>query len=235
MIQKNGTRRRGASQLAADFFTFPVRAVMPFKVGELSKWGLSSRAAERFDYAAREVVGYTLDLGCGPHEVFVREYLGGHGLGIDVHPFEGLQEAQVVEDPTCLPFDDGTFDSATLIATMHHIPPSKRDAELAEILRVLRPGGNLVVTKTVPLANMLVHGVTRVHAKLLGNQYDMDLLREMDDDEEHYVTESELLDRMRRAGFVDITRKRLPTQWGLNRLFVGWKRGGPPWGEKEWP
>lgn len=223
MTRKNGTRRRDASQLAVDFITFPVRAVMPFKVGQLSKWGLTSRAAERFDYAAREVVGRTLDVGCGPHELFVREYLGGDGLGIDVHPFEGLGDGQVVEDPTRLPFEDDSFDSATLIATMHHIPPDKRDAELAEIFRVLKPGGNLIVTKTVPLANMLVHGVTRVHARFLGKEYDMDLLREMDDDEEHYVKESELVDRMRRAGFVKITRKRLPTQWALNRLFVGWK------------
>ncbi len=216
--------RRNNVQKTVDFLTFPVRAVMPFKVGELRKWGLSSRAADRFDSAAREVIGYALDLGCGPHELFVREYLGGHGLGVDVHPFEGLKEEQVIEDPTRLPFEDGSFDSVTLIATLHHIPRSKRDTELAEIFRVLRPGGNLIVTKTVPLANVLVHGVTRVHARLLGKHYDMDLLREMDEEEEHYVTEAELLDRMRRAGFKDITKKRLLTQWGLNQLFLGWKR-----------
>lgn len=224
MSQKNGLRRRSASQQVLDFVTFPMRAVMPFQVGVLSKWNLTSRSAERFDYAAREVIGYTLDLGCGPHEIFVRQYLGGNGLGIDVHPFDGLREEQIVEDPTHLPFEDSSFDSATLIATLHHIPPTKRDAELAEIHRILKPGGKLVVTQTVPLANMLVHGVTRLHAKLLGNQYDMDLLRTMDEEEEHYVTESELTKRMRRAGFTNHTRKRLATQWGLNRLFAAWKQ-----------
>ncbi|MDQ3386052.1 MAG: methyltransferase domain-containing protein [Actinomycetota bacterium] len=224
MSQKNGLRRRSASQQVLDFVTFPMRAVMPFQVGVLSKWNLTSRSAERFDYAAREVIGYTLDLGCGPHEIFVRQYLGGNGLGIDVHPFDGLREEQIVEDPTHLPFEDSSFDSATLIATLHHIPPTKRDAELAEIHRILKPGGKLVVTQTVPLANMLVHGVTRLHAKLLGNQYDMDLLRTMDEEEEHYVTEVELTKRMRRAGFTNITRKRLATQWGLNRLFAAWKQ-----------
>ena len=224
MSEASNTRKHSTAQRTLDFLTFPVRAVMPFRVGELNKFGLSSRAADRFDAAAREVAGYTLDVGCGPNDLFVREYLGGHGFGIDVHPFEGLNKEQIIDDPTCLPFEDSSFDSVTLIATVHHIPRSRRDAELAEIARILRPGGNLIVTKTIPLANVLVHGVTRLHARLLGKQYDMDLLREMHEEEEHYVSEAELLDRMQRAGFEGITKKRLLVQWGLNRLFVGWKK-----------
>ncbi len=197
---------------------------MPFRVGEDGKFGLSSRASERFDYAAREVVGYTLDVGCGPYDRFVREYLGGNGMGVDVFQFEGLKKEQVFPDLTSFPFEDDTFDSVTLIATLHHIPRSKRDDELAEVFRVLKPGGNVIVTNTLPLATFAVHRVTRLHAKFLGKVYDMDLLREMDEEEEDYITQIEVVERMARAGFRNITRKRFLSQWGMNRLFVGWKK-----------
>ncbi len=216
--------RRSNVQKAVDFLTFPVRAVMPFRAGELSKWGLSSRAAERFDYAAREVVGHTLDVGCGPYNRFVTEYLGRRGVGIDIFPYDGLTEDQIFSDLTHFPFEDASFDSVTLIATLHHIPRSKRRTELAEIYRVLRPGGNLILTMATPLTEILVHKVTRLHAKLLGNAYDIDLLREMHEEEEDYVEERELVKQMVHAGFEDIERKYFLTQWGLNRLFVGWKR-----------
>jgi SAM-dependent methyltransferase len=170
------TMRRSNVQKAVDFLTFPVRAVMPFRAGELSKWGLSSRAAERFDYAAREVVGHTLDVGCGPYNRFVTEYLGRRGVGIDIFPYDGLTEDQIFSDLTHFPFEDASFDSVTLIATLHHIPRSKRRTELAEIYRVLRPRGNLILTMATPLTEILVHKVTRLHAKLLGNAYDIDLL-----------------------------------------------------------
>ena len=216
--------RRSNLQEAFDFLTFPIRTVMPFRVGERSKFGLSSRASERFDYAAREVEGYTLDIGCGPYDRFVREYLGGNGMGVDIFQFDGLKKEQVFPDLTSFPFEDDSFDSATLIATLHHIPRSKRDEELAEIYRVLKPGGNVIVTNTLPLATFAVHRVTRLHAKLLGKVYDMDLLREMDEEEEDYITQMEVVERMARAGFRNITRKLFLSQWGMNRLFVGWKK-----------
>lgn len=208
---------------AVDFTTFPVRAVMPFRVGQHSRWGMTSRASERFDYVARHVEGYTLDVGCGPYNRFVREYLQGYGFGVDVHPYEGLERGQVVDDLTSFPFEDCSFDSATLIATLHHIPKSQRDPELAEIYRVLRPGGRLVATMTSPVAATLVHRVTRAHAKVWGTDYDIDLLREMHEEEEDYVTEAELRERLHRAGFVDVVKKPFLTQWGLNRLFIGLK------------
>lgn len=219
-----GNMRRDTLQRAVDFVTFPVRAVMPFRAGEPERWHLSSRASERFDYAAREVVGYTLDVGCGPYDRFIREYLDGNGMGIDVHRYESIGEDQVFADLSSFPFEDASFDSVTLIATIHHIPRSGRDAELAEIYRVLRPGGNLIVTQAIPVAEILVHRVTRLHARLLGDSYDIDLLRDMHEEEEYHVKDAELAERMGRAGFRDVTKKPFATQWGLNRLFVGWKR-----------
>lgn len=216
--------RRARSQKVVDFVTFPLRAVMPFRVGEKGRWGLSSRASERFDYVAGEVRGFTLDVGCGPRNRLIEEYLNGDGIGIDVFQYEGLREEQIFPDLTRFPFEDDSFDSVTLVATIHHIPRPKRDVELAEVHRVLKPGGRVILTMAVPLAELLVHGVTQFHAKLFGKVYDIDLLRGMAPEEEYFVTEEEILARFEKAGFVDVYRKPFITQWGLNRLYVGRKR-----------
>lgn len=44
-----------------------------------------------------------------------------------------------------MPFPDASFDAAFLSAVLHHLTPDLKRAGLAEILRVLRPGGRLVV------------------------------------------------------------------------------------------
>ena len=51
----------------------------------------------------------------------------------------------VVEgDVTQLPFPDGRFSAAACLTMLHHIPsPALQDAALAELARVLRPGGLL--------------------------------------------------------------------------------------------
>jgi SAM-dependent methyltransferase len=50
-------------------------------------------------------------------------------------------------DGTHLPFDSGRFSAATLFTMLHHVPSADlQDALLAEVRRVLRPGGRLVGT-----------------------------------------------------------------------------------------
>ena len=51
----------------------------------------------------------------------------------------------VVEgDVTKMPFPDGRFSAAACLTMLHHIPsPALQDAALAELARVLRPGGLL--------------------------------------------------------------------------------------------
>lgn len=214
--------RRSNIQKAKDFLTFPLRAVMPFKGA--NRWGLSSRESERFDYVALEVSGYCLDVGCGKNNRFVNEYLDGHGKGIDVYPYEGLTEENLVEDIAYFPFDDASFDSVTFIASINHIPESIRDIELAEARRCLKPGGNVIVTMGHPLAEILVHRVVRVHARIFGKGYiDADSERGMHEEEAYYLKDAEIIERMSRAGLRNITKKYFLTQWGLNHLFVGWK------------
>ena len=119
-------KRRTPFQQTVDFLTFPLRAITLF---HNDKWGLSSQASERYDYVAREVRGYCLDVGCGYYNRFVTEWLSGNGKGIDVFPYEGLGKEEIVTDMTHFPFEDASFDSITFIANLNHVPRSLRDRE----------------------------------------------------------------------------------------------------------
>jgi SAM-dependent methyltransferase len=212
--------RRSTIRKVVDFLTFPARSVILFHEDKL---GLSSLATERFDYIAKEVTGYCLDVGCGRHNRFVREFLHGNGRGIDVFPYEGLTEEEIVEDITSFPFPDSTFDTVTFIANINHVPKQDRDIELKEAYRVLRRKGNIVVTMGNPFAEVLVHKLVWIYDKLLKTNYDVDSERGMGEGEEYYLTDHEIVERLMRAGFQRARRKRFTTQWGLNHLIVAWK------------
>jgi SAM-dependent methyltransferase len=212
--------RRTRRQATLDFATFPVRAVLPWRD---DRWGLTSRRSERFIEVASRVQGHTLDIGCGRHDIFVREFLGGRGLGIDVFAYDGLEPNQIVEDMRRLPYAEGSFDTVTMVATLNHIPERDRDAELAEAHRCLRSGGNIVVTMGHPVAEWAIHKLVAFYDRVLGTSLDVDDERGMHEDEAYFVPNSEIAARLRRAGFTDVTRRRFSTQWGLNGLVEGWK------------
>jgi SAM-dependent methyltransferase len=212
--------KRTKLQRMKDCVTFPLRALTLF---EQDRWGLSSLASERFDYVSDEVIGYCLDVGCGRWNRFVTEYLGGKGRGIDVFHYEGLTDENIVEDMSRFPFDDGTFASATFIANINHIPRPMRDIELAEAFRCLKPGGNIIVTMGNAAAEVAVHKLVAAYDRLFRTRLDMDSERGMDEEEEYFLRDSEIVERLRRAGFQNIRKQRFWTQWCLNSMFVGEK------------
>ena len=76
-----------------------------------------------------------------------------YAVGIDVnkeivsknrHLMPDGVELQHVERGKPLPFEDETFDSASLLDVLEHI--ADQEAVLCEIRRVLKPGGRLIVT-----------------------------------------------------------------------------------------
>jgi ubiquinone/menaquinone biosynthesis C-methylase UbiE len=93
-----------------------------------------------------------LDVGTGAGEIaialspFVREV-----IGVDIVPellAEGRKRApanvELLEaDATALPFELGSFDIVATARTLHHVP--RPELVLAEMNRVLRPGGTMVV------------------------------------------------------------------------------------------
>ena len=107
--------------------------------------------------------GRVLDLGCGSNQL-VRAYRASaaqpgasDSLGVDVYPWEGVD--LVVEDTAALPFESGAFDTVTIIAALNHIP--EREAVLRETVRVLRPGGRIVVTMIPPGISRVWHLLRR--------------------------------------------------------------------------
>ncbi len=211
---------RNTKQIVLDFITFPLRA---FTIFENNRWGLSSLRTERFDYVSREVRGYCLDVGCGKQNLFISKVLNNNGKGIDVYKYEGLTDENIVTDMTKFPFENSSFKTVTFIANINHIPKPKRDAELAEAYRVLENGGNIVVTMGSAIAEILVHKVVWLSDKLFKTNVDMDTERGMEEDEEYYLTDKEIISRLKTAGFKNIRKKYFYTQWGLNHLFIGEK------------
>jgi SAM-dependent methyltransferase len=95
--------------------------------------------------------GRVLDIGCGTGEIAVRiaAESGADLVAADTSPRmvdlareRGLDAG--VADVQQLPFADGEFDCAVAGWLLYHVPD--RDRAIAELARVLRPGGRLVAS-----------------------------------------------------------------------------------------
>jgi SAM-dependent methyltransferase len=213
-------RRCSALRKALDLACFPARA---FTLIENELWLLSSLASERFYYAAEEIEGYCLDVGCGKNNRFVNAFLRGNGVGIDVYKYPGLDDTHIVRDMSHFPFPDATFHSVTFLACINHVPEPMRDRELSEAYRCLKSGGNVIITMGNPIAEVLVHKIVWLYDKVLGTQVDVDTQRGMREDEALYLLDREIVERLSRVGFVDIKKRYCTTQWCLNHMFIAWK------------
>lgn len=100
--------------------------------------------------AAKELLDGTgpklLDLGCGrPCEVMPDgSFLNflGYGVGLDLKPCR-LSWPFCQGDLEALPFKEAAFDAVTALEVLEHIPCP--ELALAEIQRLLRPGGILIM------------------------------------------------------------------------------------------
>lgn len=98
--------------------------------------------------AAASPHGLVLDNGCGVGNM-LEALKHTNVVGIDLSPeairFAGQRTPRVlVADSQELPFADETFDVVIAKALLHHLPDYERG--VAEMARVLRPGGTLVAT-----------------------------------------------------------------------------------------
>ncbi|HEU5317788.1 MAG TPA: methyltransferase domain-containing protein [Chloroflexota bacterium] len=109
--------------------------------------------------------------------------LGGQGRGV---PAAGFGER--------LPFREGSFDVAITVATLHHITDPQRIAEtLAEMCRVVRPGGAVVVWDHNPK-----------------NPYWPILMKRIPQDtgDERLVPQEEIVGDLAAAGISDVSTRR---------------------------
>jgi SAM-dependent methyltransferase len=110
---------------------------------------------KRTDLIARSgPPGRGLDVGCGTGVLAARLAERGYEMtGLD--PSAGMLEVMAADHPEveavrgsgdALPFADDSFDLVVTVAALHHIAaPAAVRATLAEMVRVCRPGGRVIV------------------------------------------------------------------------------------------
>lgn len=203
-------------QVIADNFFFPFRALF---IPEENRFGLTSLREERMELVAKYSTGRVLDIGCGKDNLFIRNWtVNPDSVGIDVYSYNGVE--QVHQDMTQLPFSDGSFDTVTLIAVGGHIPQNVRIAEFAEIARVLKPGGVLLMTEGEAVTQTIGHQWRHFSYALIGKQ-DMDSERGMEEDEQYCMPYTEIM------GYLNTSplkfERQIKFMWGLNNLYIAKK------------
>lgn len=121
-------------------------------------------------YGNRDMVGYILcqwrvravypvirgkkllDVACGDNRLVKKN---GIGVGVDITAYTGVD--LVCKDFSTLPFGDGEFEAATIIAALNYFKDPV--AVLGEIRRVLKPDGVLVVALLNERVSALWHHV----------------------------------------------------------------------------
>jgi SAM-dependent methyltransferase len=104
----------------------------------INKVELIDELLHRFDCQA----GKILDAGCG-EGVLVEKYAqqGWDIIGVDKnYSSEYVKEGSITE----LPFPDNSFDTIMALDVLEHLPYSTQGYALAEIHRVLKPGGLVI-------------------------------------------------------------------------------------------
>ncbi len=125
----------------------------------------------------RHVVGAprVLDIGCGEGQVARRvEGSGSYVIGVDPSDAQ-LQVARaraggpnyLRADALMLPLRDGSFDAAVMALVLEHVDDMER--AIAEVARVLRPGGRFVVFLNHPL--LQTPGSGWIDDQVLDEQY----------------------------------------------------------------
>ncbi|WP_280422361.1 class I SAM-dependent methyltransferase [Nocardia carnea] len=104
-----------------------------------------------------------VDIGCGPGKLVraLGEQVGPLGSVVGIDPsaaaidYNNRRDTRpnhrYVQAPAqALPLPDASVDVVTCTFVMHHIPEEHREAAIAEMWRVLRPGGRLLLADAHP-------------------------------------------------------------------------------------
>ena len=185
-----------------NFVFLPLRIVCSHEL--VNKLGLCSLRDERCAYVMEHCRGCLLDIGCGNNQL-VRNY-GHDSVGVDVYDFGG--SAIIVQDTSKLPFDDGSFDSVSFVASLNHIP--NRREVLAEVHRLLSEHGRVVLTMIPPFIGAIRHKLA---------WWDQDQSeRGLKEGEKFGLSHEYIVSLFGNEGFRLVERKRIICR--LNNLYV---------------
>ncbi len=122
-------------------------------------WATSSEYEKRYlDAAAFQKTDKVLDAGCGtgiitkliaPH---VTEIVGldiSQDMLVQTQKDAGPNETYVLGDMTAMPFLDASFDKVSARMVLHHLM-EKAQVGVNESYRVLKPGGEIIVSEGIP-------------------------------------------------------------------------------------
>ena len=166
--------------------------------------------------AGLEAPALVLDLGCGPAQVSAHVRETGHAaVSIDltlemllVARSRGAADAPVRADVQRLPFADARAGAAVCWYSLHNLPRTAMPAVLAELRRVLRVGGRLLIGTHGGMGQEL-------HATEWEGRPESMVVT--------YYAEQELEDLVRRARFGDVSARRrdpLPHEHQVGKLYV---------------
>ena len=184
-----------------------------------------------------------LDIACGTGDFSLaiahRMHPAGRVTGLDLS--EGMlavmekkvEKAGLQERISCLqgdseamPFADGSFDVVTIAFGIRNF--EHREAALAEILRVLRPGGRLVILELSVPENKLLRGCYNLYFKhfvpWIGGiiSGDKAAYRYLPASVQRFPGRREWTATMVRCGYTDVRHKAFTC--GLCRMYVGEKK-----------
>ncbi len=154
---------------------FWVEAPHPFITRERLQETLAPQPGERVLEVGPGTGYYTLDVAesvgaTGTVEIFdIQQEMLDHTLRAAAE--RGIANVAATQgDASALPYDDESFDAAFLVTVLGEIPD--QDAALAELRRVLRPGGRLVVGELFGDPHMVTSGSLRPRAEAAGLSFE---------------------------------------------------------------
>jgi 2-polyprenyl-3-methyl-5-hydroxy-6-metoxy-1,4-benzoquinol methylase len=155
---------------------------------------------------------HVLDVGCSEGELFrAAGRRIASGVGIDLlDPVDWRGGDGVVRRtgsfPTAVPPGE-TFDAIVMLAVVEHVEEPELKAWAHECVRLLRPGGRVVITVPAPAVDKILHVAMALH-----------LLDGMEAHQHHGFDPTNVPDIFGAAGLRLETSRRF--QLGLNNLFV---------------
>lgn len=188
--------------------TFPIRVLLDQNT--VKQLGLNTLAKDRVNKVLPFIKGKLLDIGCGEN-LLIRQY-NSKGVGVDVYPWKDID---VLCHTHKLPFQNHTFDTVSMLASINHVPRPIRPRVLKEAFRVLKPAGNLILTTLDPKIGWACH-------KLIASWDPDQTTRGIASGEEWGLDESEVIKLLKKAKFTSPNISRF-SFLHLNTIYLATK------------